>query len=144
MLTVDANVFVSASAPADVFHGDSNTFLSRVRRTQISVSCPSLLLPETASGIMRPSGNALAAQAAVATIQTFPGLHLFPLTEQRAEQAAQIALNYGLRGADAVYVAMAQELGTTLITWDNEMLTRTTAVVIAMTPADWLAANPTI
>jgi predicted nucleic acid-binding protein len=67
---------------------------------------------------------------------------LVPLTEQRARQAAQIAITCRLRGADAVYVALAQELGTTLITWDAELLARGALAVPTMTPTDWLAANP--
>lgn len=49
-----------------------------------------------------------------------------------------------LRGADAVYVAVAQEYGATLIIWDQELLTRGAAAITVVTPADWLAANPTI
>lgn len=49
-----------------------------------------------------------------------------------------------LRGADAVYVAVAQEYGATLIIWDQELLMRGAAAITVVTPADWLAANPTI
>ena len=59
----------------------------------------------------------------------------------RTLQASQIAAMYRLRGADAIYVAIAQEFGTTLITWDREMLTRGLSAVSIMTPTDWLAAN---
>ena len=43
-----------------------------------------------------------------------------------------------------MYVAVAQEYGTTLITWDQELLARGAAAVTVMTPADGLAVNPTI
>ena len=43
-----------------------------------------------------------------------------------------------------MYVAVAQEYGTTLITWDVELLTRGALTVPTMTPTDWLATNPTI
>lgn len=66
------------------------------------------------------------------------------LTSARAEEAARVAASYRLRGADAVYVAVAQEFGTMLITWDAEMLTRGARAVPVLTPTDWLAANPTI
>lgn len=143
MLTVDANVFISAASPADVFHADSDEFLRRIRRFRLPLHCPALLLPETASGIVRPTGDLLAAQMAVISVQTFPGIQLISLTEARSQAAAQIALMCRLRGADAVYVALAQEMGTTLITWDSEMLARGAQAVPTMTPTDWLAANPT-
>lgn len=116
MLTVDANVFISAASPADVFHADSDEFLRRIRRFRLPLHCPALLLPETASGIVRPTGDLLAAQMAVISVQTFPGIQFISLTEARSQAAAQIALMCRLRGADAVYVALAQEMGTTLIT----------------------------
>ncbi len=142
MLTVDANVFISVASLADVFHADSDKFLRRVRRSQLRIYCPTLLLPETASGIVRPPGDALAAQMVIVSVETFPGMSLAALTEARAHEAARVALTCRLRGTDAVYVALAQELGTTLITWDGEMLARGAQAVPTMTPTDWLAANP--
>jgi len=144
MLSVDANVFVSASSLADVFHTESDGFLGRVRRSRLPLYCPTLILPETASGIIRPTGNTIATQVAVRSVETFPGMRFVTLTEMRAQTAANIALTCRLRGADAIYVAVAQEFGTTLITWDAEMLTRGAQAVTVMTPSDWLAANPTI
>jgi predicted nucleic acid-binding protein len=35
-------------------------------------------------------------------------------------EAPRIAANLGLRGADAIYVAVAEQLRLPLITWDNE------------------------
>lgn len=59
----------------------------------------------------------------------------------RAGQAAELAAVYRLRGADAVYLAVAEEFGTTLVTWDGEMHTRGANVVTAVTPAEWLTAQ---
>ncbi|HEV8260717.1 MAG TPA: hypothetical protein VGQ19_08175 [Burkholderiales bacterium] len=53
-----------------------------------------------------------------------------------------IAAQYFLRGADAVYAALARQLGTPLVTWDKELLERAAAVVPTFTPADRLRQNP--
>ncbi len=142
MLTVDANVFISASTPTEVFHADSDNFLLRAGRGGVLFFCPTLVLPEIASGIIRPTGDVVATQEAVRRVQTLPGLTLVDLTDQRALRAARAVSDYRLRGADAVYIAVAQEHGTTLITWDKEVLTRGAQAVPTMTPTDWLAANP--
>jgi predicted nucleic acid-binding protein len=63
------------------------------------------------------------------------------LTQERAVRAAEIAANHFLRGADALYVQLADETGATLITWDHEMLARAADVVPTMTPSDWLPAH---
>lgn len=142
MLTVDANVFVSAASATESQHQVSRAFLGRVSVLSISSYCPTILLPEVAAGIVRPTGRIGFATRTVAGIQRSPNLVLVELNELRAGLAADVAITYRLRGADAVYVAVAQEYGTTLITWDQELLTRGAAAVTVMTPAGWLAANP--
>ena len=56
-------------------------------------------------------------------------------------QAAELAALHKLRGADSVYVAVAQEFGATLITWDAEMLARAPSIVTVQTPADYATAS---
>jgi len=61
-----------------------------------------------------------------------------PLDLPRATAAGGVAANLGLRGADAVYIALAQQLGVTLVTWDREQLTRGAAMVLTRTPEQML------
>ncbi len=142
-LTIDASVFISAALPSEVQFSDSDSFLNKIRLRPQVLHCPTLLIPETAASLARRANNAGIGQNSVQWVTLFPGMRLIPLDLARALQAAQIAATYRLRGADAVYVAVAQEFGTTLITWDAEMLTRGAQAVPVMTPSDWLAANPT-
>lgn len=67
-------------------------------------------------------------------------MRLVSLTTVRARRAAELAAIYRLRGAGSVYLAVAEEFGTTLVTWDGEMRTRGANVVTTMTPTEWLAA----
>ena len=142
MLTIDANVFVSSSSLTDKLNAESEEFLRRAGQQELQVYCPTLLLPEVASAIIRPTSDINAARITLAGVENFPNITLVPLTEQRAQAAVQISLTCRLRGADAVYAAVAQEHGTTLITWDQELLTRGVAAIPTLTPGDWLAANP--
>lgn len=68
-------------------------------------------------------------------------MSLVNFTRTRARRAAKLAAALRLRGADAVYVALALEYGATLVTWDAEMLQRAPAAMLTMTPAEWLATN---
>jgi len=106
--------------------------------------CPTILVPEAAAGIARPTNNVTLAGRTTNSIIRFSGMNLVEIDENRALLAAAVSITHRLRGADAIYVAIAQEFGTTLITWDGEMLTRGAQAVTVMTPSDWLAANPTI
>lgn len=144
MLTIGADVFVSARVLTEIHHSDSDGFLNRAVQKAIDIFCPTLVVPEVTSALARSSGDTRLARAAVSQIGSFPYLSLIELTEGRALLAAAVAVTQRLRGADAVYVAVAQEYGTTLITWDVELLTRGALSVPTMTPSDWLAANPNI
>lgn len=46
-----------------------------------------------------------------------------------------------LRGADAVYVAVALQRRTRLITWDEEMLARVRMRPSPLSPKDWMRAG---
>lgn len=142
-LTIDASVFISAALPSEVQFSDSDTFLNKIRLRPRVLHCPTLLIPEIAASLARRANNTGIGQNSVQWVTLFPGMSLISSDLARALQAAQLAAAYRLRGADAVYVAVAQEFGTTLITWDAEMLTRGARAVPVLTPSDWLAANPT-
>jgi predicted nucleic acid-binding protein len=73
-------------------------------------------------------------------IEGFPGMQLIPLEMRLARQAVQAAKKHRLRGADSVYVAVADTFDATLITWDAEMLERGSEVVRTVTPSHWLEA----
>lgn len=100
--------------------------------------CPTLVLPECAAAIARRTGNPDLARQLVLLIEQYPRLQLVALTLPLAQRAAQSAAMHQLRGADAVYVAVAGAVGARLITWDVEMLNRGAAVVSTATPTMWL------
>lgn len=139
---VDASVWMADIRPSDVNHTVSAAFFLRVRNVDNPLFEPTLVLAECAGAISRTTQSPRLGAAAVAIIEVTRNLTLIDLTVERAKLAAQIAAGCAIRGADAVYVAVAQEFGASLITWDNEMLARAPAVVPTMTPSDWLAANP--
>jgi len=61
------------------------------------------------------------------------------LDEALGYLARALAAQYGLRGADAVYAAVAQQAGCTLISLDHEHLMRLGSIVVVRTPAAALA-----
>ena len=85
---------------------------------------PTLLLTEVAAAIARRTGDEVLATAAVAQLQRFPLLQLESLDENLAIAAASLAGTLRLRGADAVYAAVADQFSAPLISWDNEQITR--------------------
>jgi predicted nucleic acid-binding protein len=63
-----------------------------------------------------------------------PGLRLVPVGAELGRQAARLAADLRLRGANAVYVAVAARLDIPLVTWDGEQLARAGGRVRVTTP----------
>ena len=139
-LTVDASVFVAAARVEESHYSTSRQFLLQARSHDATLLCPALILPECATAIARPTGDAALAKELVDLIEGFPGIQLIPLEVHLARQAVQAATNHHLRGADSVYVAVADAFDAVLITWDAEMLGRGSKAVRTVTPLHWLEA----
>lgn len=141
-VTIDASVLVAAMRAAEAENAVSRSFLERLDAREVPIYCPVLAVPETAAAVARRTRDAGLAQEVMGIIETLPRLCFVGLDLSAAKQAAGIAIAHRLRGADSVYVAVAQASEAELITWDTEMLERAAAVVPTMTPADWLARQP--
>jgi predicted nucleic acid-binding protein len=138
MLTLDANIWIAAYDPKDAFHAQSTTFLFTVTSRQLTLHGPTFMLIETACALARRTQSPVAGQAAVVRLQAHPLLTLHALDETLLAAAIQFGVQRLLRGADAIYAATAANKGTPLVSWNEELVRRAGAI----TPADWLAANP--
>lgn len=135
--TIDASVFVAAARAPDVHHATSLQFLRQVEEQTANLFCPTLVLAECSAAIARQTDSPILAERTVVLIERLPRLLLVPLDVSLARRAAQIAMAYRLRGADAVYAAVAGAFNATLITWNTEMLQRSSAAVPTMIPLQW-------
>jgi predicted nucleic acid-binding protein len=63
------------------------------------------------------------------------------LTPAVAGRAAELAATHRLRGADAVYLAVARRYATTLVSRDDEQLTRGSRIALCQTPEEALSAS---
>ncbi len=131
---VDASVWVSALVSSDVHHAASRAWLEREDEAAGVLVAPALLLPEVASAVSRATRSPLLGRRAIRSLLAVPALRVVPLDGALAELAARLAADHGLRGADAVYVAVAKQLSLPLVTWDREQARRAARVVHAGAP----------
>lgn len=135
MTVVDASVWIGIALPADRFFLPGRTWLD----TQLSggerLGAPSIVLAEVSGAIARRSGDVREADAAVRRLGTTPGLSVIPMDDSLVREAARLAADLRLRGADALYVATAFRLGCPLVTWDDEVIARAGGVIEARRPA---------
>lgn len=132
---VDASVWVSRLVAADTNHEVSRRWLQTSAASGDQFVCPTIVLAEIAGAVSRRTKDAAAANEAVNAIMRIPALRLVTLDRHLAQVAARLAADHALRGADAVYVAVASELGLPLISLDDEQLKRTQGPITAMPPS---------
>src|SRR6266545_1559153 len=142
MYTVDASVWVNAFDRREPGHLISRQFLEVVQRQALPIVVPNLVLAEVAGAIGRTRRTPVQAQEFAVALRRLPHVTVRVLDEVCALHALTLAAQQGLRGADAVYAAVAHDAGTTLVTLDNEHLTRLVNLLPVCTPAVALAALP--
>lgn len=137
--TVDASVFLNAFNPYEARHEESHRLLALLQAQAVPIIVPVLLLPEVAATISRGRGDADLARQFAAALSRLPHLVLVSLDTILAQQAADIAAAYRLRGSDAVYAAVALRFGSALVTLDREQWERVAELLPTRYPAEALA-----
>jgi len=137
--TLDASVFVNAFNPHEHSHAASLRILSAIHERGDPVIVPTLLVAEIAAALARATGDGAGALQYAVAAAALPQVTLVPVTAAVARQAADLAARHRLRGADAVYLAVARRYGTTIVTRDDEQRSRGAAVVPCHTPEEALA-----
>ena len=130
----DASVWVSFFVAADVNYVASRNWIDSHTRASGMLVAPSILLTEVAAALSRRLGRPQLALQVVGSLSRLNLLRIVQMDGQLRTGATDIAANYRLRGADAIYVAAARQLGITLLTWDTEQLTRPASIITAVTP----------
>jgi predicted nucleic acid-binding protein len=141
-MVVDASVWVGVFHTGDVHHEIALLLLHQVIAKRVDVHVPNLALAEVAGVFARQTGSSAAARRTVRAVLSVPGLQRHGFDDELADQACAIAGRCRLRGADAVYVALAAQLRVPLVSLDQEILERAARIVSALTPADWLKLKP--
>ena len=141
LITIDSSVFVSRARPQELGHPESVEFLKWVRAVRPRLFIPTLAVPEVAAALTRTGSDPAVAQRYALAIGQLPNTVLVALDDGLARQAATLAAQHRLRGADAVFVASAALFASELVTLDSEQLERGASVVQTLTPKRFLATT---
>ena len=139
MYTVDASVFIRDTDPTDPDHEICRMFLEALDAGSIPVIVPNLLLAEVAASVSRTRRDPIRARIAASAIAAFTHIRLVTIDDALAQIAAELAADRALRGADALYAAVALQYGCTLVSLDREQRERAAPVTPTQTPAEALA-----
>src|SRR5262245_51697526 len=115
MFTIDASVWMSSFDPLDPHHTFSRDLVLLLRDRNLPVFVPNLVFVEIAGAIRRRRGNQEEAEALSNSVRFAPNLLPVILDEPLDQQASRLAAQQALRGADAVYAAVAVQFECTLV-----------------------------
>jgi predicted nucleic acid-binding protein len=121
-LTLDSSVFIAALRPTESLHDQSRQLIERVVKGQYEVFVPYSVLVEVVAAAFRRTGSRPFARTVHAQFLQMPSIHFLDLVKSRASQACELAMASGLRGMDVLVLQVVREMGTTLVTLDEEFV----------------------
>lgn len=126
---MDASVLVASFLERERRHREALEFIRHLDAGDYVFHLPRLALVETLAAVNRraqpsPQSYVMRVKANFEVWLADGKIAFYDLNESRAERAVDIALRDRLRGADAVYAALAEELGLELLTFDGEQAER--------------------
>ena len=129
MSVVDASVFVASVIRDEKYHAEAVAWLNRALAETATLDVPAIVLSEVAAAISRGQDDDELAKRTLNLLLSTDLIQIFAVTPELARRAAEIGLEQRIRGCDAVYVALAEQLGTELVSLDQQQLERATAVI---------------
>ncbi|MCB0215073.1 MAG: type II toxin-antitoxin system VapC family toxin [Caldilineae bacterium] len=134
MIVVDASVWVAWLTASDAHHAQSRAWLATWLDRSRTLTTPELAIVEVAGAIARRSGRPELGRRAAAAVMACPSLDVYRMEAHDVRLATTLAADRRLRGADAIYVALAQALDLPLVTWDAEQIENSRGLVEAHRP----------
>ncbi|HVT56838.1 MAG TPA: PIN domain-containing protein [Thermoanaerobaculia bacterium] len=134
MPVVDASVCVALFNAGESAHAAAVAWFAAAGLGEEPIVAPVILLAEVGAALGRAGLDSVSSRAVVELLRGRRMLELFPVDEMLAARAAAIAAAHHIRGADAIYVALADQLAIALITFDRHQLERGPQVVETRMP----------
>jgi predicted nucleic acid-binding protein len=133
-VVVDTSVWVSSLLPGDTNHLPALSWLNAHVNSGGLIIAPLIFPLETGAAVARLTRNENFAASAVSDLYLSTYVSLRIVDEALINEATEVAVTYKLRGADAIYVALAHRLAIPLVTFDNEQLTRPAGIIATIRP----------
>ena len=134
MYVVDASVWVSYFMQTEETHSASRDWVSQQADAGTPILGPSHVLAEISGAVSRRTGREELGRVSSTVISRLPDFQLIPIDRELADVSASVAAGMKLRGADAVYVALALLMNFPLVTWDKEQLERGAPIIETLSP----------
>jgi predicted nucleic acid-binding protein len=133
-VVVDTSVWISRILEDDSNHQAAKAWTDSYLLNGGILIAPALFVTEIAAAISRQTRQPSYARAIIAQLHGMFNLQLVAIDEELIDGATEIATDLGLRGADALFVALAARLNVPLVSFDNEQLLKSVALIETIRP----------
>lgn len=134
VMVTDASVWVARFIPQEPKHAACVAWWEAFDSSSGRIIAPDLLLSEVCGAISRRTRKPRLARHVLRTLLDAPELTFVTMDRELAEHAARLATDLSLRGADAIYVALAHRLHVPLLSLDDEHSTKAGRTVEVIGP----------
>jgi predicted nucleic acid-binding protein len=129
MPVIDASVWVAFFLESDTFHARARKLIHSFARDQgETIRIPTLALVEVAGTLSRVTRSSILANKSIHVIEAL-GVEVYDLDEPLTKLATELASQLAIKGADAVYVALARDLADSLVTFDKQQSERAAKII---------------
>lgn len=128
-LALDSSVIVAALREQKEKHEICKRLLERVKNGEFVALEPCTVLVEVVAAIKRRTGSEYIAERVKSGLENVDSINFLDLISVRADDAANIAKETGVRGLDAIVIQITKEFGSLLIRSDVEMTERSRFIV---------------
>lgn len=136
MIVIDASVWISVLVSEDVHHAESGAWLESAYLDQVVFAVPAHFPAEIIGVLRRIHHPESILEEVFDMIGKSDIFSIHPVSVELGMVAAVAARTTAVRGADAVYLALAAELGIALVTWDRQQRERGAVFCRTMTPVE--------
>ena len=134
VVVLDASVWLSSILRTDVNHPRAVAWINKHIHSGGSFVAPYLLMVEVAATVRRVTQQEPDARKALHDLLAFTYLRLLPMDQKLIEDAAEISILLSIKSGDSFYVAVAQQVGVPLVTFDQEQLARPAGIITTIIP----------
>jgi predicted nucleic acid-binding protein len=121
-LTIDSSVIISSLLENESRHGEAMQVWDAVITGGDVAIMPYSVFVEVVAAIRRRTGSEELATEVKEELLKIENVSFVILDQRAAEDAADIAIQKGVRGMDALVMQTAKEYETELVTFDDEMM----------------------
>lgn len=138
-VVLDASVMIAAVTMREIGHAPAKAFMAGCTAHSLPILVPAIALAEFSGALSRTGRSVQQTRRMLAVYRNQADFAVAPVEVALGEEAAAIALLQHIKGCDAIYLALARELASPLVTLDREQRERAPEDVEVLTPEQALA-----